>query len=350
MERKTRLIKKMKANFKVNDFVFAQVKGWMPWPAQVVEVMKNRCEVKFFESIDYPMWVFVNCECENSLIDRSNWFIRCLYLFTVALFRSSVWRTWKTGIILFENTKKNLASAVLGGFWRMHWKKLSISNGWKCQWTAMNFKSFRQHAMFVYHPRGWPKLHCPNHHRSLRTPDMHPVLPNEKSPHPFHQIRCQRLICGNFEVRQSPIAKPIFVYHPRAAPRQSFEPHRMAWTQKPKKKLYHRRKILRFRIPDMHPVLPNEKSPHLDRNWMASSTMQREIFHQIRCQRILCDKLEACRNWTKWNRSVWLTADSRHTGEGRKKKGAAHHHQWTATKEYYCPIDSHDAKCFTFTE
>lgn len=50
---------KMEPSFQTGDYVFAQVKNWMPWPAQISEIMKTRCRVEFFQSEKYPMYVFL---------------------------------------------------------------------------------------------------------------------------------------------------------------------------------------------------------------------------------------------------------------------------------------------------
>lgn len=49
------LARKTVASFLINDYVFAQVKGFSPWPAQVTEVRSTCCKVFFFDSADFPM-------------------------------------------------------------------------------------------------------------------------------------------------------------------------------------------------------------------------------------------------------------------------------------------------------
>lgn len=46
--KKLKLTKKLAFDFKVNDFVFAKVRTYIPWPAQIQEISKNRCTVGFF--------------------------------------------------------------------------------------------------------------------------------------------------------------------------------------------------------------------------------------------------------------------------------------------------------------
>lgn len=56
---KQKIIQKVTTDFKINDVVFAKMRGYTNWPAQIVRIDGKRCTVVFFGSYDWYVFLLI---------------------------------------------------------------------------------------------------------------------------------------------------------------------------------------------------------------------------------------------------------------------------------------------------